>query len=193
MKKTRLLSALTAMTLVGSAVSSMLTTVYAHEGDETPHDEYLHGLSQTATMPVYINLKGSEETIVYCVGIEWDADAFNFEYDLGEARTWDPATHTYSGAEVTLSGEANITVYNHSNAAVNVSFAYDLESGSPTTSGSFNGVATTTIDLATAVKTAYADAPKEEVTFAISGTPDVSSYALGDKIQVGKITVTLAS
>ena len=136
--------------------------------------------SNTATSDVTLTYKAATESqAVYSVDVAWTDLAFN--YDAG-TKTWNPTTHAddVSGAGwKDTAGE--LTVTNHSNNAVDVAVAFTTAS---------NGNATVAIsdasfELATAVDTAFAEAPAKTVTLTASGVPTSSA-----KLGTIKVTVT---
>lgn len=125
---------------------------------------------------------------VYSVDIEWD----NMTFTYSEAGTmdWDPATHTYK-ENVTAGWDkesANVTVTNHSNVAVNVTFGYTpVESFGVTTALSNTEAA---VQLAAGVEGKVADAASATATLTVSGIPNETVTAEG--VVVGTITVKIA-
>lgn len=129
---------------------------------------------------------GGTPTTVYSVDLEWGAMTFTYT-DAFEG-TWNPATHSYDGAtDASWAASGNtVKVTNHSNKAIDVSFAYAKTSGFD----SVNGVLDVTNQtLATAVGTELASAPNVTSALTLSGTLD-SSVTTATK--VGTVTVTIA-
>lgn len=125
---------------------------------------------------------------VYSVDIEWD----NMTFTYSEAGTmeWDPATHTYE-ENVTAGWDkksAAVTVTNHSNVAVNVTFGYTpVETFGVTTSLSNTEAA---VKLAAGVEGDVAGAESATATLTVSGTPNEAVTAEG--VVVGTITVKIS-
>lgn len=125
---------------------------------------------------------------VYSVDIEWD----NMTFTYSEAGTmdWDPDTHTYE-ENVTAGWDkesANVTVINHSNVSVNVTFGYTpVETFGITTSLSNTETA---VQLAAGVAGNVAGAASTTATLTVSGTPNETVTAEG--VVVGTITVKIA-
>lgn len=125
---------------------------------------------------------------VYSVDIEWD----NMTFTYSEAGTmdWDPATHTYK--ENVNAGwdkeSANVTVTNHSNVDVTVTFGYiPVETFGVTTALSNTEAA---VKLAAGVEGNVSGAASATATLTISGTPNETVTAEG--VVVGTITVKIA-
>lgn len=125
---------------------------------------------------------------VYSVDIEWD----NMTFTYSEAGTmdWDPATHTYK-VNVNAGWDkesANVTVTNHSNVDVNVTFGYiPVETFGVTTALTNTEAA---VKLAAGVEGNIAGAASVTATLTISGTPNETVTAEG--VVVGTITVKIA-
>ena len=129
---------------------------------------------------------GGESTTVYSVDLEWGAMTFTYT-DAFEG-TWNPATHSYDDA-TTASWTPNgntVKVTNHSNKAVDVTFAYAKASGYESVNGTLDVV---TKNLATAVGTEVVSAPNVTSTLTLSGTLDSSATTA---TKVGTVTVTIA-
>lgn len=162
--------------------------------------------SNTAEHGVFATYNGTGTSIAntkYKVVISWGALAFKYTVDTSNTNVdWNPDTHTYvskttgsyAGTWSTVSGngeDANVTLTNHSNAAVKASFAFDT--------GKYNSVTASlkkdTTDLvangcvlATAVGTEVENAPS--VTGTVSLTGDLPTGASNTKIFT--LTVTLS-
>lgn len=123
---------------------------------------------------------------VYSVDIAWED--MTFTYNESGSKVWDPATHTYTD-NTTASWDkttADITVTNHSNAAVDVTMTYAAQ-GDFGISGALSNA---TFNLAAGVEGDYDHAASQVATLTISGTPNATVTAEG--ITVGTITVTIA-
>lgn len=125
---------------------------------------------------------------VYSVDIAWD----NMTFTYSEAGTmdWDPATHTYK-ENITAGWDkesANVTVTNHSNVEVNVTFGYTpVETYGITTSLSNT---TSAVKLAAGPEGNVDGAASTIATLTVSGTPNKTVTA--DGVVVGTITVKIA-
>lgn len=124
---------------------------------------------------------------VYSIDIQWD----NMTFTYSEAGTmdWNPATHTYT-ENVTAGWDkdsADVTVMNHSNVPVDVSFGYVPEDS--------YGITTALTDIENAVNLKAAmegnltDIPSVTVTLTVSGTPNKNVTEEG--VVVGTITVKI--
>ena len=124
---------------------------------------------------------------VYSVDIAWGDMAFTYTAAAG---TWDPANHTYTGAEggvwtVDKEGGNTITVTNHSNTEITASIDYTPAPGYDSISGSFDK---TSLVLATAVDTEVSNAPNDSAALTLTGALDSAATA---NTTIGTITVTL--
>ena len=124
---------------------------------------------------------------VYSVDITWGDMAFTY---TAEAGIWDPANHTYTGAEggawtVDKDGGNTITVTNHSNADVTAVFNYAAAEGFTGISGSFDK---DSLDLKSAVGTEVANAPTGTAALTLTGALGSDTTA---NTTIGTITVTL--
>ena len=125
---------------------------------------------------------------VYSVDIVWDSMVFT--YSETGSMVWNPETHTY---EEQFSGgwdkeTADITVTNHSNVDVNVSFAYAGDETFGVTA-SLSG-AEMPVKLAAGVEGDVAGAASTVATLTVSGKPNDAVTAEG--AVVGRITVEIA-
>ena len=129
----------------------------------------------------------SSDTTVYSVDVTFGD--MNFTYTDKSTGTWDPATHSYPDTVAAKWDKttAEITVKNHSNAAVAVTVSYAKDAGytGEVTGNITNG----SFDLATAVNTAVENAPSATATLTISGTP-VDGV---DNTTIGTVTVSIAA
>lgn len=163
--------------MTGMMVLGMGTSVCAAE----PGDSDTRDVKAT----YYANTKA--ET-VYSVDIEWGN--MEYTYTIDSEGTWNPETHQFDGA----SGEGNwscdtganqVTVTNHSNAAVKANFSYVSEEGYDGITGTFDK---NTQDLATAEGTEVLNAPKETSTLSLSGALKKN---VTTPTTIGTATVTL--
>ena len=134
----------------------------------------------------------SSATPVVSYSYNWDED-LSFTYSAGSKGTWNPQTHTYSGASDagtwTSNGNSNITVTNHSNVPVKVNIGWKANSGFENVKF---GVTTYGATIATAEGTAVADAPKQ--TFKIGPTQDSAGLPAGtNNAAIGTLTLNVAS
>ena len=130
---------------------------------------------------------GGAGSTVYNVDITWGDMAFTYTAAAG---TWDPANHTYTGAEggawtVDKDGGNKITVTNHSNADVTAAFSYAAAPGFDGISGTFDNAS---LALKTAVGTEVANAPSGTAALTLDGALGSDTTA---NTTVGTITVTL--
>ena len=174
----KVLAAILAMTMA----LSMSTTVFAGNvtsqkpGDAPSIDVKAKHIDNT-----------SEDT-VYSVDINWEEMIFT--YHESGAKIWNPSTHTYTDETIAGWGEkttANITVTNHSNAAVKVDLVYEPVAGT-----GVNGVldiTSDTLETGEGKTSTEADALTSKLT--ISGTPN--NQVTADGIKVGSIKITLSA
>lgn len=184
-----------ALILALAMVMTMGATVFAATVD-----------SQTGNVVVDItNGNVSDETNipVYHVVIAWgDLEfSYNFEGYTNLTKKWDPETHAYvihgtqNGQEVVATGkwEGNtsntVTVTNHSDDDVAVSAKFG-DANSITNEGITATLSDNEFNLATAVGTLVANAPKDTFTVTVSGTPTTTDAT---DFGVGIITVTISA
>ena len=141
----------------------------------------------TATKNVNVTYQaGGISATVY--GVDVVFEDMSFTYTAQSQGTWDPDSHTYVDIDEATWNKtsANVTVTNHSNAAIVATVSYDA--------GTYEGdvvvtVENGTLNLGSAVDTAYAAAPNGVATVKVSG-----DAAKGDNAKVvGAITVTIAA
>lgn len=157
-----------------SAYADMITT----GGGTASHD---------VTATYRADSSGGAGGKVYSVDIAWGDMAFTYTAAAG---TWDPANHTYTGAEggvwtVDKDGGNTITVTNHSNTDVTAAFSYVAASGFEGISGSFDKES---LALKTAVGTEVANAPSGTAALTLNGALGSTT---ADNTKIGTITVTL--
>lgn len=124
---------------------------------------------------------------VYSVDITWGDMAFTY---TAEAGIWDPANHTYTGAEggvwtVDKDGGNTITVTNHSNTDVTAEFRYAAADGFTGINGTFDNAS---LNLESAVGTTVEAAPKATTSLSLNGALGSTT---ADNTKIGTITVTL--
>ena len=139
--------------------------------------------SESTNVKVSYTAGGSSAT-VYGVDVVFEDMTFN--YTAASQGTWDPDSHTYVDiAEAKWDKtSANVTVTNHSNAAIVATVAY--------AKGEYQGgvvvaVENATLNLDSAVDTLYAAAPSAAATVKVSG------HAAQGETVIGSITVTIAA
>ncbi len=167
---------ITALIMALAVVMSLGTTTFAETvgtGDQN--------------IDVEAKYQDSTETpTVYSVDVNWGA--MEFTYTESGAMTWNPATHTYTDStEGTWTATGNtVTVNNHSNAAVAVSFSFAALEAYNTVAGSFDIAAET---LEAGVEGAVDAADKVVATLTLTGELDetVTEYT-----KIGTITVKIA-
>ena len=112
-----------------------------------------------------------------------------YTYTIDSEGTWNPGTHQYTGKTegrwTCDDGADQVTVTNHSNAAVDAAFTYEAKSGYESIDGSFNNQETT---LKTAEDTEVSEAPNATATLSLTGAlkKDVPTATT-----IGTATVTL--
>ncbi|MCD8120589.1 MAG: hypothetical protein LUE29_14130 [Lachnospiraceae bacterium] len=171
--------------LTGVMCMSLAATAFAADGSAT-----------VTTVPgapdgidVYAQYDDSTSTpTVYSVDITWDS--MTFVYEETGAKNWDASDHSYT--EQTTSAwtysEAEITVTNHSNAAVDVTLAYTADD--TVDSGVTGSLDVTSGTLAAGEVDGYATADTLTSIFTVSGTPN-SSVVTAEGVKIGTISITL--
>ncbi len=176
--------------LAASMLGAMSVTAFAGETPSTPTPETVTDFTDLGTAgnhEVQVKYDDSTNTTVYSVDIVWGDMQFNYK-----AGTWNPATHSYTadataGFTAATTGGDKVTITNHTNKAVTATVAYTQEASYNAITGSVTPAAAT--EIATAVETAVADAPKQEFTLALGGAPadQLTTYT-----KVGTLNITLA-
>lgn len=122
---------------------------------------------------------------VYSIDITWDEDLV-FDYAAGNQGDWNPETHKYgdvTGAKWN-DNEVNVTVTNHSNAALTATLTVaDVDGDNVTVEGDKTGAQ----PLATAVGTELANAPKVEFKITASGVPTASAKVATATVAVAAV------
>lgn len=123
---------------------------------------------------------------VYSVDITWED--MNFKYTDSGAKVWNPDTHTYSTATEGKwdKTQANITVTNHSNVAVDIAITYASTENTGITGAITNG--TVTLQAGKVGKPDEADSMTATLT--ISGKPNNSVTQTG--VKIGTITIQIS-
>ena len=133
-----------------------------------------------------INVKGTFKTAgagdKISVDVAWEG--MEFTYTEGAAGEWLPNEHKYAddAAGYWSTNKGTITVTNHSNTAVKATLTFDADVDGVV--GTFDK---TELQLATAVGTEVANAPKATAEFGIRGAAITEN-----KDTLGTITVTIA-
>ncbi|MCD8013402.1 MAG: hypothetical protein LUG99_09530 [Lachnospiraceae bacterium] len=176
---------LIATLLAGVMCLSLTVTAFAADGSATVTT--VPGSSDD--IDVYAVYDGSTSTpTVYSVDITWDS--MTFVYEESGAKNWNASDHTYTEqttSEWTYS-EAEITVTNHSNAAVDVTLAYTADD--TVDSGVTGSLDVTSGTLTAGEVNAYDTADSLTSTFSVSGTPN-SSVVTEEGVKIGTISITL--
>ena len=166
-----------------------MTTVASAETWETNPEpgEYEWPASNTVTESnaVKVIMDTADPIPVYKVDIQWDS--LNFKYTAGDdaVASWNPDEHLYvpAGTAAWNKNSANITVINHSSEAVSINASIDNATKNGVTANIGNGV----FDLASAVGTTVADAPKNTITVNITGVPETNVA----EFDIGTVTVAV--
>lgn len=129
---------------------------------------------------------------VISVDLTWGA--MRFTYSETGNRTWNPNTHKYTDTTASwdADGTNTVKVTNHSNVAITAKLTCAIDSKYSGLGYKFYNVAANypkTINLATAVGTAVADAPTGTAELSLTGTPPATLTTFA---KVGTITVNLA-
>ena len=128
---------------------------------------------------------GTVSPDVYSIDVTWDA--MQFTYSTSGTREWNPETHEYTG-ELTngwTSDGNTVTVTNHSNRDVKVTFRYEPASGFDGISGTFS-VDSDTLSAGTVGNVAGAD--KVVTALTLSGELAKDTYKF---TKIGSVTVSL--
>ena len=170
------LKKITSVLAAAALVCTMSTTAFAEDGVGTGnYNADVKGTYQA----------GGASATVYSVDITWED--MSFTYTAAGQGTWDPENHSYTGgSEASWSSSKNITVTNHSNAAVTATAKFEADSGYESTSMEFGNNGAT---VATAEGTQVSAAPSATITVTPGGT--LAKSANGGRI--GEITVTIAA
>ena len=170
---------LVSMLVAAALVCTMSTTAFAADQDGVGTGDHTAEVKGTYQA-------GGSGAVVYSVDIAWDS--LEFTYTAAGEGTWNPETHEYNGAtQASWSESKNITVTNHSNAAVTATAAFQADTGYTDVTMTFGENNGNTI--ATAVGTQVGEAPSATITVTPGGT--LAESANGGKI--GTITVSIAA
>ena len=167
---------ITSLLAAAALTCAMGTTAFAEDGVGTGnYNADVKGTYQA----------GGASATMYSVDITWED--MSFTYTAAGQGTWDPENHSYTGgSEASWSSSKNITVTNHSNAAVTATAKFEADSGYESTSMEFGNNGAT---VATAEGTQVSAAPSATITVTPGGT--LADTANGGKI--GTITVSIAA
>jgi len=131
-----------------------------------------------------------EANTVYSVDLKWGS--MEFVYTIDNEGTWDPEKHQFTNASESgkwscEEKQDEVTVTNHSNAPVNVSFVYQAETNYNGITGNFDKRDATKLD--TAEGTAVSNAPAVTAKLSLAGKlgKDVKSAT-----KIGTATVSLS-
>ena len=172
------LKKITSVLAAAALVCTMSTTAFAADQTGVGTGNYNADVKGTYQA-------GDASATVYSVDITWED--MSFTYTAAGQGTWDPENHSYTGgSEASWSSSKNITVTNHSNAAVTATAKFEADSGYESTSMEFGNNEAT---VATAEGTQVSAAPSATITVTPGGT--LADTANGGKI--GTITVTIAA
>ena len=170
---------ITTLLAAAALTCAMGTTAFAADQDGVNTGDYTADVKGTYQA-------GGASATVYSVDITWED--MSFTYTAAGQGTWDPENHSYTGgSEASWSSSKNITVTNHSNAAVTATAAFQADTGYTDVTMTFGENNGNTI--ATAVGTQVGEAPSATITVTPGGT--LADTANGGKI--GTITVTIAA
>lgn len=170
---------ITSLLAAAALTCAMGTTAFAADQDGVRTGDYTADVNGTYRA-------GGPGDVVYSVDIAWED--MSFTYTAAGEGTWDPENHSYTGgSEASWSGSKNITVTNHSNAAVTATAAFQADTGYTDVTMTFGEKNGNTI--ATAVGTQVSAAPSATITVTPGGT--LAKSANGGRI--GEITVTIAA
>lgn len=185
-----------ALILALALIMSMSITAFAAETGNLNDTTTSKDITVTGTY----NAGGTAATKV-SVDITWDA--MSFTYTAESEGTWNPSSHTYTdkAAASWASTTNTVTVTNHSNADVNVSFSFEKATAVTTDlTGSFSGTSTVgnaaisngTVKLNAGVVNQPNAADKVEAKLALTGSlPE--SWTAGNTIGTVTVGITAAS
>lgn len=174
----------TAAALAVSMAMSMAVSAGAAENTNADNGKKP---GENSTIEVQAKVNSNPKDTIYSVDLTWDSMVFTYTNNV--KYTWNPTTHRYDESENGGSWDkssANITGTNHSNAAVNVGFAFAAENGF---AGSFkyNNAGTSSISLNAGEEGKPQDADSKTVTFELSTMPSLSKDA-----KIGTITISIS-
>lgn len=171
----------------GIPVKSITLRGYANKIVTDPDDENKNSANFEMTGSFD---PAEDETIVYSVDVSWGSMEFTYEDEI--EGTWNPATHNYDGAEPAgwncTNGANEVTVTNHSNADVKVSFGY-TPNAAYNVNGSFDKTGTTTLTRGVANDYDNADSVTASLTLDDSTPLDPSVTA---ESVIGTVIVSLS-
>lgn len=180
----KLIAAILALVMVMSlSVTAFAAETVGQTGSQT--------VGQNGSQNISVTAKYSDTVTtpdVYSVDITWDS--MTFTYSEAGTRDWNPATHTYT-ENITAGWDkerAEVTVTNHSNVDVDVTFNYVPDNTHGVTTSLSNTEAAVTLNAGVEGDLSHADSVTAALT--ISGTPNDTVNAAG--VVVGTITVHIA-
>ena len=210
-----------ALTLALSPAADLSAQAAAPAPAEQKTGDKTEGLASgdTAEIPVWGFTGILEGATVYSVDVEWGAMTFQYVSTTGSNNVWDPGTHSYSsggttkqwyvydGATKSIADSEQtainqISVINHSNAAVKATFSYQSEGQYSAVTGQFTAgtgtdFTTNVMNLATADNNKGDQGHGKEVTGKVYFMPSGSMTGTsgGSETptweQLGKITVAI--
>lgn len=132
----------------------------------------------------------AEAETVYSVDVTWGN--MEFVYTIDDEGTWDPEKHQFTDASESgkwscEEKQDEVTVTNHSNAPVNVSFAYQAERDYDKITGNFDKSMATKLE--TAEGTEVLNAPAVTAKLSLTGT---LSKDVKENTKIGTATVSLS-
>lgn len=175
--------------LLAAAIAAMPVSVYAGSKE----DIAVPGSQDIDVQAKYESSMTASKK--YSVDVSWGA--MQFTYEESGTQVWNADTHKYdqnTNGEWSASGN-DITVTNHSNAAVDAAIAYQSKSSYSTITGTITETkgGTDTLNsfrLKTAENTPVSAAPSKTVYLNLGGTIDKSMTAFTN---VGTVTVSLTT
>lgn len=133
------------------------------------------------------------DAAVYSVDMAWGRLEYVYYANASEG-VWNPDNHTFGDAAPSgwscETGEDQITVTNHSNAAIKADFAFKAGDGYAGITGSFTDLENNAATLATAAGTPKDEAPTVTTRLALSGALDASTE---DGATIGAVTVVITA
>jgi len=189
---------LSAVVLALAMAMSLCTTAFATEPNRNSKISTLPGNQDITVTGTY----AGDPSETYSVDVVWGA--MEFTYNANGKTQWNPEQHEYiladGGAAAKWEYEGNtVTVTNHSNKDVNVSFSFAKDTsvkgnyeGVFAYDGSINKASADTVKLNAGVEHAYDKADKVVATLTIAdGYLDASNK--NANLTLGTITVTVTA
>ena len=167
------------ITVLALLVATVSVSVFAA-------DSTLKGKSDGQSIDVQAKyVDGVESPDVYSIDVTWGS--MQFTYSTSGTREWDPSTHKYKD-DVTSGWTASgntVTVTNHSNRAVKVTFEYESVHGFDGIKGTFS-VASDTLSAGVEGNVSGADSVSTTLKLSGSLASDIAKFP-----KVGSVTVSL--